>query len=69
MSYTPENQLLAGPIDQILNGIDQFNENAHNRITTDVVEWDDKHLKELHELRKQLLDVHFQLEKLRKKTR
>jgi len=57
---------LETPIQQILEGIDTFNDRVKNRIKSK--EWDTAHIQKLNNIRKDLFDTQIDLEELRQET-
>lgn len=69
MSYTPEDQLLEPAISKIREGIADFHARAQARLDAGDVDWKTSHLKELLDLRVQLMRVDTELSILGSQTR
>ena len=68
MSYTPENQLLEPSLEKIIEGIDEFNSAAMERIK-DSTEWKDEHIDELQELIGEFIRMRRKLSILKEEVR
>lgn len=60
MSYTPDMEKLWEPTAALYEAIDSFLKPVKARIDNPQ-DWDDKHIDELHSLRKELLDIQFKI--------
>lgn len=67
MSYNiDEKQELSTPINEILNGIEKFNERVNERIKSN--DWQSNHILKLHRIRTELLSIQIDLEELKHDT-
>jgi uncharacterized protein Yka (UPF0111/DUF47 family) len=68
MSYRPPEEELEGPIDKIIDGMDDFFRAANCRENNTVDKWSDDHLKELSKIVVKMIKLCRKLKKLNNET-